>query len=144
MGVRDGGWFYYFMKSHSILSTYCSSTFVHSPLISLLRPPPTPTVLSAVLFVWLNKWSHHIWCAVFLPDNMDLHMSSLGTLVPERPWCVFYAIRHLNITGTLIWYHSQTHTAHSGTSTLTSTLTDPYKYKFTPPVMCSCQLPLLH
>ena len=46
-------------------------------------------------------------------------------------------------TGTLIWYQTrrqtQTHTAHSGTSRLTH----PYKYIFTPPAMCSQQLPLL-
>ena len=56
-------------------------------LISLLPTLLTPTVVSAVLFLWLNGWSRHIWCAVFLTDNIDLHMSSLGTLVPERPWC---------------------------------------------------------
>ena len=36
--------------------------------------------------------------------------------------------------------HKNTHTAHSGTSRLTY----PYKYIFTPPVICSQQLPLLH
>ena len=32
-------------------------------------------------------------CAILLNDNMDLHMSDLGTLVPKGPWCVFYATR---------------------------------------------------
>ena len=36
--------------------------------------------------------------------------------------------------------HKNTHTAHSGTSRLTY----PYKYIFTPPFICSQQLPLLH
>ena len=48
--------------------------------------------------------------------------------------------------GTLIWYHIRTHThtqrhmAHWGASRLTH----PYKYIFTPAVMCSQQLSLLH
>ena len=50
--------------------------------------------LSVVLFLWLNGWSLHIWFAILLNDNMDLHMSSLGSLVPEGPWCVFYITRH--------------------------------------------------
>ena len=95
------------------------SNFVHtSPTpTSLSAPPPAPTVFSVVMFLWLN-----------------------GTLVPERPWCVFHETRHqvyqsltLNVvfTGTLIWY--QSHTAHSGASRLTH----PYRYIFTPPLMCS-------
>ena len=59
----------------------------------LSPPTPTPTVFSAVLFLWLNRWSYHVWCAILL-NNMDLHMLSLGTLVPEGPWCVFNATRH--------------------------------------------------
>ena len=30
----------------------------------------------------------------FTYDIKDLYMSSIGTLVPERPWCVFYGTRH--------------------------------------------------
>ena len=41
-----------------------------------------------------NGWSRHIWCAILLNYKMDLlHMPSLGILVPERPWQVFYATR---------------------------------------------------
>ena len=74
---------------------------------SVSPPTPTPTVLSVVLF---------------------LYMSSLCTLVPEGPWCVFYAIRrqvywglthNVGFTGTLIWYHTHKHTAHAGVSRLT-------------------------
>ena len=54
---------------------------------SLSPPTSTPPVLSIILFLWLNGWSYHIWCAILLNDNMDLHMS-LGTLVPEGLWCV--------------------------------------------------------
>ena len=58
------------------------------PHTSLSLQTPTPTVLSVVLFLWQNGWSHHIWCAILLNDNMDLHMFSLGTLVPEGSWYV--------------------------------------------------------
>ena len=78
------------------------------PLTSLSPPTPIPTDFSIFLFLWLNRWSCHIW--------MHLHMSSLGTLVPEGPWCMFYATRHkfaevwhiMCFYCTLIWYHTQT------------------------------------
>ena len=95
------------------------------PLFQILStppPPPTPipTALSVVLFLWLNWWSHYIWCAILLNDIMDLHMLRLDTLVPERPCCVFHATRH-HVYWCLIhnlvfcWYfdlisHTQTHT----------------------------------
>ena len=84
---------------------------------SLSPPTSTPTVLSVVLLLWLNGWSCHIWCAILLNDNMNLHMSSLGTLIPEGPWCVFYATRHkvywdLTYNVVFYWYSDlipQTH-----------------------------------
>ena len=125
----------------------------------LSPPTPTPTVLSVVLSLWLNGWSRHIWCAILLNDSRDLHMSSLGTLVPEGPRCAFYATKqgvkvpevwHILwfFTGTQILYQTHTHThTHARTHARTHThsgasrLTRPYKYIFTPPVMCSQQLP---
>ena len=92
--------------------------------------PPTPTAFSAVMFLWLNGWSWHIWCAILLDDSMDLYMSSLGTLVPERPWCVFHATRcqvYWILTHNMVFYlysdlisiTHNTHTTYSGTSRLT-------------------------
>ena len=91
-----------------------------NPLSLTFLQPPTSTliVLSVVQFLWLNGWSYHIWCAILPNDNMDLHMSSLGTLVPEGPWSVFYATRcqvYLGLTHNVVfyWYSdltSQTHT----------------------------------
>ena len=63
------------------------------PLTSLSPPTPTLTVFSAVLFLWLNGWPNQIWRAILFNDNMDLHMSSFGTLVRKGPWCVLYATR---------------------------------------------------
>ena len=94
------------------------SNFV-KPLNFLLTSNPTLTVLSVVLFLWLNWWSWHIWCAILLNDNMDLHKSSFGTLVPEGHWYVFYATRRhiywcLTHNVVFYWYsdltsHTQTH-----------------------------------
>ena len=114
-----------------------------SPLPTCLSPPTsTPTVISVVLFLWLNGWSHHM-------INMDLHISSLGTLVPEGPWCMFFATRHqvywgltqcgfLLVLGFDITH--KTYTTHSGAGRLTH----PYKFIFESPVICSQQLPLLY
>ena len=75
----------------------------------------TPTALFVTLFHWLNGWFHHNWCVILLNDIMDLHMFSLGTIVPEGPCCVFYATKHrvywclthnVVCTSTLIGYHT--------------------------------------
>ena len=68
-----------------------------------------------------NGWSRHIWCVVLRNHIMDLHMSSLGTIVPEGPCCVFYASRcpfywgltHWFFTSTLIWYYTHNDTHHT-------------------------------
>ena len=59
------------------------------PPLCHLQPPPQ---LFFLLSCFLAE-SQHIWCAILHNDNMDLNMSSLGTLVPEEPWCMFYATR---------------------------------------------------
>ena len=80
----------------SMLPTMPFSNFGQPSLPSTCLSPPTPnpTALSAVPFHWLNGWSCHISCANLRNDNMDLHISSLGTLVPEGLWCMFYATTH--------------------------------------------------
>ena len=123
-----------------------------TPLLFQILWNPTPTVLSVVLFLWLNGWSYHIWCAILLNDNMDLHMS-LGTLVPEGLWCVlcnkassllrsdtqcvYLLLLWFDITGK----HTNTYSTLRGHY---SELIYPYKCIFIPPVMGSQQLPLLH
>ena len=80
----------YFMKTPYI--TYPLFQILSNLPPSLSSPTPTLTALSVVLFLWLNGWSHHIYCATLF-NVMELHMSSLGNLVPEGPWCMFYALR---------------------------------------------------
>ena len=92
---------------------------------SMSPPNPNHTALSVVTFLRLNGWSCHIFCAILLNDNMDLYMSSLGTLVPEGAWCVFYATRrqvYWGLTDNVVFYwysylisHTQTekHTQHT-------------------------------
>ena len=104
-----------------ILSTpsffkFCPTTL---PIPTTLPPlTATPTVLSVVLFLWLNEWSCHTWCAILLND-VDLHVLSLCTVVPEGPLCVFYVTRcqiywGLTHNVVLYWYsdlisHTQTY-----------------------------------
>ena len=63
-----------------------------------LQPPTLNPKYLFLPFVSLGEWviAPHLMCYFTLIwlDNMDLHMSSLGTLVPEGPCCVFYAIRY--------------------------------------------------
>ena len=65
---------------------------VHPPpqLLCHLQPPPPLFSLLSCFFSWMGD--HATFDVLF--NNIDLHMSSLGSLVPEGPWCVFYAIRH--------------------------------------------------
>ena len=62
-------------------------------------PPPLasnlqPQCMFYCHFLWLNGWLHHIWCVILLSDIMDLQMLRLGTLIPEGPSSVFYAIMY--------------------------------------------------
>ena len=112
------------------LPLYCLpppfSNFDHPPPPTSMSPPnPNHTALSVVTFPWLNGWSCHILYAILFNDNMDLYMSSLGTLVPEGAWCVFYATRrqvYWGLTHNVVFYwysylisHTQTekHTQHT-------------------------------
>ena len=118
----------YLWDSFSTCAKFSEKLTPPVPHTSLSSPTPTPTVLSIGLFLWLHGWSRHIWCAISLNDNLDLHMLSLGTLVPEGPWYVLYTkglafteIWHIMwfFTGTLI-SHTQTHSTLRGQYTDTS------------------------
>ena len=106
---------------------YClPSFFKFWPTLPLPPISSSPTALFVVWFHCFNGWLRHIWCVTLL-NIMDLHPSILGTIVPPGgPCCVFHT-------------HPPTHT-HTGVNTLTH----PYKYILTQPVMCSQQQFLLH
>ena len=149
----------------------------HLPFSNFVQSPSPITATS-------NSHPHcsfccHVSSAILLNDKMDLHvmyymmiytyhglyiMWSLGNLVPEWPWCVFYATRcqvYWGLTHNLVFYwysdlilhkhkHTNTHTyTHTHTHTQracsgASRLTHPYKHIFTPSVLFSQQLTLLH
>ena len=66
-------------------------------LFKILSTPPSPSPLTStpsalfVLLLWLN--SDCTTFDVLLNYVMDVHMSYLGTLIPEEPCCVFYPTR---------------------------------------------------
>ena len=81
----------------------------------------------------------HATSDVFFYNNniMDLYMLSLGTLIQEGPGCVFYAIRcqgYWRLIHNEVWHHTDTQTKTHNTPP--NTMTHPYKYILTPPVMC--------
>ena len=121
------------MVGRGVLTPYLmkSPLYCHPPpFFKFCQPPPfllppTPTLpaLSVVLFLWLDGWSRYITCTILLNDIMDLQMPSVGTLVPEGPWCVLcnktsslpsWHIMWL-FAGTVIWYHTPHTKTHKDT-----------------------------
>ena len=112
------------------------------------------SALSVVLLLWLKGWWCHIWCPILLNDIMDPQMWNCVTLLPEGPWCVFYATRHQLYWGLIhnvifclysdLISHTHTHThTQREREREASIMTHSYKCIITPPVMCSQQLSLL-
>ena len=156
MGGGNGN----FLKKVSSQSWQRGDNPFYEDYLYIVYPPPPsfpnfaqPTPLPISHFPvtsWFPSLSGDIWCAILLNHNMGLHMLSLVIFSPDGPWCVFHATRHQvywGLTHNVAFYwvyithtNTQMHTAHSGVGRLTHS----YKYIFTPPVMCSQQLPLLH
>ena len=118
-------------RPHCIAYSSLFSSFVQPvpPLLKLPTLDPTaPFVALFLVLFWLNRCSLHIWLAILLNDIVDIHISILGTFVPERRWCVFYATRRqvywgLTHNKILFWYsdlisHTQTHTRTKTHNTL--------------------------
>ena len=76
----------YFIKTSPILPNLLFK-ILSNPPPSLLPPTPTPTGHYVVLFIWLNGWLHHTWCAILLNVIMDVHMSSLMALILMLALC---------------------------------------------------------
>ena len=131
----------------SVLPTHPFSNFVQPPIPHPFLPPPTPTpYYSSCCLVSLGEWviAPHL---ILLNDIMDVHMSSLRTLMrvlrnqasnllKSNAWCGFLLVLWFDVTYKNT--HIKKHTAHSGASRLTR------PYIFTPTLMCSQQLALLH
>ena len=100
------------------------------PFLANIKCCPKFLEYACLLILWIYT------CQALLPlYQKDLDVCFMQQVIK------FTEVSHMwFFAGTVIWYHTQRHTAHSGTSKLT----DPYKYIFTSPVMCSQQLPLLH
>ena len=98
-----------------------------------------------VLFGWMGDYATFD-VLFYLIVKMELHMPSLGTLVPGGPWCVFYARRRQVYWGlahivVFYWYsdlishtdkHSNTQHTQGG-----SRLTHTYKYKYLNHLLCA-------
>ena len=133
----------YFAYCHSF--KFCWPSPFHPQFFVTSNPVPTPPPTApCVVFLWLNRlYLMILW--------IYLHRSRFGTLAPELPCCVFYATSPQVYTRwsdtrwflLVLWFditHPQAHTARLAASKLTH----PYRYIFTPPVMCSQQVPLIH
>ena len=106
------------------------SYVAYYPFFKLLPTLPLPQLachLQPPLPLFFLLFCFFSWMCFMPHDNMDLHKSSLGTLVPAGPWCVFYATSHqvdwgltqhdfLRVLGFDIIH--KTYTAHSGASRL--------------------------
>ena len=141
-----------FYEDPSILPTFFFK-FCLSPSFPLpcYLQPPTPTALSSTEWVIVP----YLMCYFTWWYSGSTHVEP-WYLVPEGSWCVFYATTYqvywgLSHNVVFCWYfnlishthkhtHTERYTAHSGASRHTH----PCKYIFTPPVMCSQQLSLLH
>ena len=78
----------FIVSLHSYIANPLFSNFVEPPLPCHLQPPHS---LFSLLSYFLGG-AAHLMC-YFTYDGMGLHMSTFGNLVPEGPWCVFYATR---------------------------------------------------
>ena len=149
-------------KGFSRVSLFSKTGDHHAPILptpffklcptppSLLPPtPPTLLILLSYFFSWMGD------CTTF--DVLFYFMISwMYTSRALGSSCLFYVTRHqvywgLTLHVVFCWYsglishahkhtYIQRHIAHSGANVLTH----PYKYIFTPTVMCSQQLSLLH
>ena len=98
-------------------SIYFAYDTLFSNLVqSHLQPPPTLLFLFPCFVGWIcDGATFDVW---FYIDIMDLHMSNLGTIVPEGPWCVLYATRrqvYWGLTHNVVFYKYSDLTSHTET-----------------------------
>ena len=120
---------------------YCLSP----PLLFQILFTPSPlSLFFCGLVLWLNRWSHHIWCVIFTdwyygsthvtPWYLLCFVQQGVSLPRSNTWCGFLQVLWFDIT------YKKRHTTHSGANRLTH----PNKYILTSPVMCWQQLSVLH
>ena len=147
--MAEGCWHPYFMKT----LLYCIRSFLQILSNNPIHFPVTSNPHPYCFFccpISLAQWViSHIWCAILFNDNMDLHMSDLGTrrtlicvLCNNASSLVSFETYGISM---VLWFdithtNTHTHTAHVRANILTR----PHKYIFVPPVTCWQQLPLLH
>ena len=116
---------------------------------------PTTPPCSFCCLISLNEWliEPHSISYVLLYYIMDLHMSSLDRLLPQRLCSLFYGTRchvywvltHDMFFWGVFYYSLISHTQmKTSTHREANTLTHLYKYMLTPSIMCSKQLHVLN
>ena len=102
VGFIMGGWEIFEVLLHSWqrganpLILWRPPYIAYLPFFKCCPPPPTqlschlqlPPPLFFLLSCFFSWMGDHTTFDVLFHDNIDLHMSSLGSLVPEGPWCV--------------------------------------------------------
>ena len=103
------------MKTAPILPTPPPFSIFAPPFFLVTSNPPF-TVLSVVLFLWLNGWSYHIWCAILVNGSTHVETQYLCT---RRPWCVFYVTRchvYWGLTHNMFFYWFPDLISHTNTN----------------------------
>ena len=98
----------YFMRTPALLYCLPPTLFLQilsTPPSPTSLSPPTPTPLFFLLSCFLGWMVDHTTFDMLLNDNMiiKIYMLSLGIIVQEGPWCVFYA-RGLTHNVVFYWY----------------------------------------
>ena len=107
--------------------TYSLFQIVSNPSFPVASNP-THTAYSVILFLWLNGWLCHNWCAILLNDIMDVHTSSLrilmlvlcnkaSSLLRSDTTCGFSLVLWFDITCTQTHIHTKTHSTLRGQCT---------------------------
>ena len=91
---------------------YENFLYCQSPFSNFVDSPQNLHFSFSYLVFWLNGWLCHIWCVIFHNDFMDLHLSSLGTIVQKDQQGInFTEVWHIMwfFTNTLMISHRHVH-----------------------------------
>ena len=102
-----------FSKLHSHTHTTHTHTHTHTHIPVTSNPTPTDVLSVVFLFLWLNGWSHHIWCATLFKGMQERNIENfleshiyekLGTsemnylkkIFQFPAVCIFYFFKSMN------------------------------------------------